>query len=121
MMGLLLIYAASRAQAAQAAAEQKQPLIVEAEDKQSGDRLAQHLKRIPNIGTYQHPAWTLVRTLRVRRAGFGGRNEDDQLTFVQFLGEAKVDHAYAIIDGDRHHVGEFVPRKAEPPSEAKHV
>jgi hypothetical protein len=38
------------------------PLIVEAEDKQRGDRLARHLRGIPNIGSYRPKGWTLVAT-----------------------------------------------------------
>jgi hypothetical protein len=73
------------------------PLIVEAEDKQSGDRLARHLRGIPNIGSYRPVGWALVATHFVDKSGCGRRDEP-ALTFVQFLGVVQAGRGYAIIE-----------------------
>ena len=73
------------------------PLIVEAEDKQSGDRLACHLRGMPNIGNYRPTGWTLVATHFVDKSGLGRRTEP-ALTFVQFLGAVQAGLGYAIIE-----------------------
>ena len=50
MLSLIMIHALNQQQAQRAADEQLYPLVVEAEDKQSGDRLVTHLRRIPEPG-----------------------------------------------------------------------
>ena len=64
-----------RRQARLAARHKHVPLVVEAEDKQSGDRLARHLRGIPNIGSYRPKGWTLVATHFVDKTGLGRRDE----------------------------------------------
>jgi hypothetical protein len=88
------------------------PLIVEAEDKQSGDRLAHHLRGIPNIGSYRPKGWTLVGTHFVDKTGSGHRTEP-ALTFVQFLGAVQAGMGYAIIEEGLFQVviGEFAWRR----------
>jgi hypothetical protein len=97
-----------RRQARIAARHKHLPLIVEAEDKQSGDRLARHLRGIPNIGSYRPKGWTLVETYFVDKTGLG-RREEPALTFVQFLGAVQAGRGYAIIEEGLFQVvvGEF--------------
>ncbi len=107
MLSLVMIHALNQQQAQQAATDKLLPLVVEAEDKQSGDRLVTHLRRIPNLGTHRPAGWTLGRTLCVD-ASHQGRRGDGALTFVQFLAEVQVGCGYAILQGGRHcQVGEF--------------
>jgi hypothetical protein len=101
-----------RRQARCAARYKRVPLIVEAEDKQRGDRLARHLRGIPNIGSYRPKGWTLVTTHFVDKSGLGRRDEP-ALTFVQFLGIVQAGFGYAIIEEGVFQVviGEFVPQR----------
>jgi hypothetical protein len=107
MLSLIMIHALNQQQAQQAATDQLLPLVVEAEDKQSGDRLVTHLRQIPNLGSHRPAGWTLGRTLYVN-ASYQGRRGADALTFVQFLAEVQVGCGYAILErGTLCHVGEF--------------
>jgi hypothetical protein len=107
MLSLLILHALNQQQAQRAASDQLLPLVVEAEDRQSGDRLVTHLRRMPNLGEHRPTGWTLERTLVVD-AFYLGRQGDGVLSFVQFLGEVRVGCGYAILQGGRHsHVGEF--------------
>ena len=109
MLSLIMIHALNQQQAQRAADEQLYPLVVEAEDKQSGDRLVTHLRRIPNLGSHRPAGWTLGRTLFVN-ASHQGRRGADALTFVQFLAEVQVGCGYAILQaGTQCQVGEFLP------------
>ena len=101
-----------RRQARIAARDKQVPLIVEAEDKQSGDRLARHLRGIPNIGSYRPAGWTLVTTHFLDKTGCGRRDEP-ALTFVQFLGVVQAGRGYAIIEEGvfRVVIGEFAPQR----------
>jgi hypothetical protein len=102
-----------RRQARIAARHKRVPLIVEAEDQQSGDRLAHHLRGIPNIGSHRPPGWTLVGTHFVDKSGLGARNEP-ALTFVQFLGVVQAGLGYAIIEEGVFQavIGEFAVRRS---------
>jgi hypothetical protein len=102
-----------RRQARIAARHKRVPLIVEAEDKQSGDRLARHLRGTPNIGSHRPPGWTLVGTHFVDKSGLGARNEP-ALTFVQFLGVVQAGLGYAIIEEGMFQavIGEFAWRRS---------
>jgi hypothetical protein len=107
MHSLFLLHALNQQQAQRAATDQLLPLVVEAEDKQSGDRLVAHLRRMPNLGEHRPAGWTLGRTLVVD-ALYLGRQGKGALSFVQFLTEVQVGCGYAILKGGRHsHVGEF--------------
>ena len=101
-----------RQQARIAARHKQVPLIVEAEDKQCGDRLAQHLRGIPNLGSYRPPGWTLVGTHFVDKTGIGCRDEP-ALTFVQFLAVVQAGCGYAIIEEGVFQavIGEFEQRR----------
>lgn len=101
-----------RRQARVAARNKCVPLIVEAEDKQSGDRLARHLHGIPNIGSYRPKGWSLVTTHFVDKSGCGRRDEP-ALTFVQFLGVVQAGFGYAIIEEGLFQVviGEFAVQR----------
>mgnify|MGYP001617176483 CR=1 FL=1 len=75
------------AQAARRAAqENRQPLIVEAEDL---PRLAEHIRHIPDLGGYRPPKWSLVETYFVDSSGFGEPG-DPALTFTEFCSRVKV-------------------------------
>ena len=107
MLSLIMLHALNQQQAQQAASDHLLPLVVEAEDKQSGDRLVADLRRMPNLGDHRPAGWTLGRTLVVD-AFCLGRQGGGVLTFVQFLTEVQVGCGYAILKGGRHsHVGEF--------------
>ena len=107
MLSLVMLHALNQQQAQQAASDHLLPLVVEAEDKQSGDRLVTHLRRIPNLGDHRPAGWTRGRTLVVD-AFCLGRQGGGVLSFVQFLTEVQVGCGYAILQGGRHsHVGEF--------------
>jgi hypothetical protein len=110
MLSLATIQRLARQQARRAAQEHSVPLLVEAEDKGSGDRLARHLRYIPNLGTYRPRGWRLARRLFVDKTGIGHRDEP-ALTFVQFLAETHVGFGYAIIEEGvfQCYVGEFQP------------
>lgn len=108
MHSLILLHALNQQQAQRAATDRLLPLVVEAEDKQSGDRLVSHLRRMPNLGDHRPAGWTLGRTLTVD-AWYFGRQGNGVLSFVQFLGEVRVGCGYAILKGGQHsHVGEFI-------------
>jgi hypothetical protein len=107
MLSLIMLHALNQQQAQQAATDKLLPLVVEAEDKQSGDRLVTHLRRIPNLGSHRPAGWTLGRTLTVD-VSHQGRRGDGALTFVQFLTEVQVGCGYAILlGGTQCQVGEF--------------
>ena len=107
MLSLIMIHALNQAQAQRAADEHLYPLVVEAEDKRSGDRLVTHLRRIPNLGSHRPAGWTLGRTLFVD-ASHQGRRGASALTFVQFLTEVQVGCGYAILQaGTQCQVGGF--------------
>jgi hypothetical protein len=127
MMSLIMIHALNQQQAQRAATDHLLPLVVEAEDKQSGDRLVTHLRRMPNLGAHRPPGWTLRRTVRVDAAHLSQRG-GEALTFVQFLAEVQVGCGYAILQGGRHcQVGEFTrtgnarPRTRRNPKACKEV
>ena len=107
MLSLIMLHALNQQQAQQAASDHLLPLVVEAEDKQSGDRLVTHLRRIPNLGSHRPAGWTLGRTLFVD-ASHQGRRGDGALTFVQFLAEVQTGCGSAILQGGTQcQVGEF--------------
>lgn len=107
MHSLILLHALNQQQAQRAATDQLLPLVVEAEDKQSGDRLVTYLRRMPHLGDHRPAGWTLGRTLIVD-AWYLGREGKGVLSFVQFLTKVRVGRGYAILKGGRHsHVGEF--------------
>ncbi|OFV80456.1 MAG: hypothetical protein A2Y78_03890 [Acidobacteria bacterium RBG_13_68_16] len=111
MLSLLMIHALNQQQAQKAASDQLLPLVVEAEDKQSGDCLVTHLRRIPNLGSHRPTGWTLGRTLCVD-ASHQGRRGEGALTFLQFLAEVQVGCGYAILQGGKQcQVGEFTHTK----------
>lgn len=66
------------------------------------------LDKIPNIGDFRPKQFKLIRKLFVDASGFGGADEA-ALTFEQFVKEAKVGKAYAIIEAGQFqiYVGEF--------------
>ena len=86
-----------RRQARIASRNKQVPLIVEAEDKRSGDRLTRHLRGIPNIGSHRPTGWTLLDTHFVDKTGQGQRDEP-ALTFAQFLAAVEAGYGYAIIE-----------------------
>jgi hypothetical protein len=112
MMSPATIAELCRRQARTASRNKLLPLLVETEDKQSGDRLARHLRGIPNIGSYRPTGWTLVATHFVDKTGLGRRDEP-ALTFVQFLGVVQVGYGYAIIEEGPFQavIGEFERRR----------
>ena len=101
-----------RQQARIAARHKLTPLIVEAEDKQQGDRLAQHLRHIPNLGSHRPRGWHLAATHFVDKSGLGRRDEP-ALTFVQFLATVEVGYGYAIIEEGQFQVviGKFTRQR----------
>ena len=96
MLSLIMLHALNQQQAQRAATDQLLPLVVEAEDKQSGDRLVTHLRRMPNLGEGGCAGWTLVRHFFVDAVGLCERG-DPPLTCVQFLTEVRVGYGYAIL------------------------
>jgi len=107
MLSLIMLHALNQQQAQRAATDQLLPLVIEAEDKQSGDRLVTHLRRMPNLGSHRPTGWTLGRTLRVD-AAYAGQRGKDALTFFRFLAAVRVGCGYAVLQGGRYcEVGEF--------------
>jgi hypothetical protein len=104
MMSLALIKELSREQAARAAAEDLEPLVIwDTKD----------IRCIPNLGDYRPEGWELVETYFVDASGFGAPGEP-ALTLDEFLAKIVPGRAYALIEEGQFqvYVGEFVKEES---------
>jgi hypothetical protein len=100
MMSLATINELAREQAARAAADNLEPLIIwDPED----------IRHIPNFGDYRPEGWELVETYFVDKSGWG-RPGEPALTLDEFLAKIVPGRAYALIEEGQFqvYVGEFV-------------
>jgi hypothetical protein len=110
MMALSTIREMSRERAAEAANENMEPFIVEAEDLDDMPPFP-----FPNIGDYRPAGWTLVETIFVDKSGMGRRNEPAMNT-EQLLARLKIGMGYAIIEEGQFqlYLGEFEQEETPP-------
>ena len=102
MMGLEMIKELNAKRGAEAKVFGKMPFMLYTEEQKN------FLDKIPNIGDFRPKGFKLVSEFFVDASGFGAQGEA-AITFDEFVKQAKVGKAYAIICAGQFqvYIGEF--------------
>ena len=108
MMGLEMIKELNAKRGAEAKVFGKMPFMLYTEEQKN------FLDKIPNIGDFRPKQFKLIQEFFVDASGFGAQGEA-AITFQEFVKQAKIGKAYAIIAAGQFQiwVGEFEKMERE--------